>query len=62
MCNECYQNPCHPRCPNAPDPEICGYCDCCDDEIREGDEYYMIGSSIFCHDCVRKGEKYAEIE
>lgn len=40
MCSECYQTPCHPRCPNATTPSVLGYCDECGDEIRQDYEYY----------------------
>ena len=43
MCIECGYTKCNPRCPNAPDPPIVYYCDLCNEEIREGDDYYDFG-------------------
>lgn len=31
-------------------------------EIYEGETYYEIDGNIYCEDCVKKGEKEAEIE
>ncbi len=33
MCMECLQTPCHPRCPNAPEPEY-PKCALCNGEIH----------------------------
>ena len=41
MCSECGYTPCHPRCPNAPEPKIMGYCEQCGYELREDYEYYV---------------------
>ena len=53
MCIECGYTKCHPRCPNAPDPPVVYYCDLCNEEIREGDEYYDFGEEKFCYNCVQ---------
>lgn len=39
MCEICRQTPCHPRCPNAPEPKPVEMCCLCDEGIYEGDEY-----------------------
>ena len=51
MCRECRQFPCHPRCPNAPDPRVRGRCEQCGDELREDYEYYIDNNdNKFCSD------------
>ena len=37
MCDICHQVPCHPRCPNAPDPIPVFICSGCGQDIYEGD-------------------------
>lgn len=39
MCSLCRQFPCHPRCPNAPEPVPLMRCKECGEGIYEGDEY-----------------------
>ena len=40
-CEYCYRIIGHaPQCPNAPEPMVCGYCDQCNEELREDYEYY----------------------
>lgn len=51
MCEICRQYPCHPRCPNAPEPPIFDTCEKCGEPIYEGDEYVEIDDSVFCTDC-----------
>lgn len=53
MCDICHQNPCHPSCPNASEPDIRGYCGKCGDELREDYEYYTDSDdNEFCsYDC-----------
>lgn len=51
MCSECWQTPCHPRCPNAPKPPIRGRCKQCGEELREDYEYYTDNEdNKFCSD------------
>ena len=52
MCEICHQYPCHPRCPNAPEPPIIANCQCCNTPIYIGDEYYDIEGDIYCDECV----------
>jgi len=53
---ECLQNPCHPRCPNAPNPEILGECTQCGDELTYGYPIYTDSEgNKFCgHNCADK--------
>lgn len=37
MCSLCRQFPCHPRCPNAPEPVPLMRCKECGEGIYEGD-------------------------
>ena len=62
MCIECGYTKCHPRCPNTPDPPIVYYCDLCDAEIREGDDYYDFSEEKYCYDCVREAFRTAYID
>lgn len=52
MCSECLQTPCHPRCPNAPEPK--GVTDCyrCKNPIVPGDEYATIDGVDYCESCL----------
>lgn len=66
MCSECRQTPCHPRCPNALEPPIRGYCEHCKGQLREDYEYYTDNEdNKFCsEDCALEyhGIKYKEWE
>ena len=61
-CDICRQFPHHPRCPNAPDPPVVYYCNMCNEEIREGDDYYDFGEEKYCYDCVQGSFRTAELE
>lgn len=51
MCEICNQIPCHPRCPNA-EEKVVDICSCCNDEIMEGYNYYILPSGdAICTDC-----------
>jgi hypothetical protein len=52
MCSECYQNPCHPQCPNAPDPPAVYFCFSCGDSIVDGQDYFEVADETYCEDCV----------
>lgn len=54
MCEICNQMPCHPRCPNAPEPKIIEVCVVCGQEIREGEEYFEMEGQSYCTDCLTK--------
>ena len=61
MCEECHNFPCHPRCPNAPDPEeIPVYvCSGCGRDIVDGEYYWEIMDEQWCEDCIDKARKTA---
>lgn len=40
MCSICWQTPCHPRCPNAPEPKPAAYCRKCNEPLFVGDKQY----------------------
>ena len=51
ICEICRQYPCNARCPNAPEPKICGHCEQCGEELREDYEYYVDNEEHkFCSD------------
>ena len=52
MCSECWQHPCHPQCPNAPEPEPVFVCDGCGQEIYEGEDVWRIQNEVYCEDCI----------
>lgn len=52
MCDVCHQYPCHPSCPNAPEPPAVEDCMGCNEAIRVGDEYYEIDGYAYCDDCI----------
>lgn len=60
MCSECHRTPCHPRCPNAPDPEPVFVCSGCGHYIVEGEDYWDILGEQFCEDCIHGSRKTAE--
>jgi len=60
LCDECGQSPCHPRCPNAPEPTAVYVCKSCGAEIHEGEYYYVVGGEPYCDDCVSNDIAYAE--
>lgn len=62
MCNECHQNPCHPRCPNAEEKAVVYYCGQCGFEIYEGDNFYDINTEIWCGSCIEDCKHIAERE
>ena len=61
-CDICRQFHHHPRCPNAPDPPVVYYCNMCNEEIREGDDYYDFGEEKYCYDCVQEAFRTAELD
>ena len=62
MCSICRQTPCHPRCPNAPEPPSFGKCVKCNTKILDGDDYYDIDGEYYCEDCIHESRKTAEVE
>ena len=53
MCAICHSNPCHYRCPNAPEPIAIDDCFLCGDPIREGEEYFTFKDTPICSRCVK---------
>ena len=47
MCDVCHQHPCHPRCPNAPDPPEIYKCAHCHEPIVAGDEYVELDGKYY---------------
>lgn len=68
MCSICRQTPCHPGCPNAPEPHPAAYCRKCGEPMYAGDRHY----DGICRECLDDmdttgwlelfGEKLEEIE
>lgn len=52
MCAICMRSPCHPRCPNAPEPPAAFRCRCCDEPILPGEEYGRINGVEYCERCI----------
>lgn len=52
MCSMCMRTPCHPRCPNAPEPEHIHECEFCDEGITAGDDFVEIGGKYYHKDCL----------
>ena len=53
MCSECLSTPCHPRCPNAPDPEPLYECAYCDGGIYAGEKMVRIDGVYFHLSCLK---------
>jgi hypothetical protein len=62
MCVICRCTPCHPRCPNAPDPEYRIRCSECGCKIYLGEGYYKVDGETYCEDCMMGFHRYAEME
>ena len=60
MCTLCLRHPCHPRCPNAPDPPYATKCSNCDGNIYEGDYVYDIDGEEWCEECIKECRRLAE--
>lgn len=59
MCEQCLQTPCHPRCPNAPEPPVVFICSGCSEKIYEGDPYWDILGEQFCERCIDEAKEVA---
>lgn len=61
MCSECRMTPCHPRCPNAPDPVETPVfvCSGCPTEIMDGEDYFEILGEQFCEKCIDSARRIA---
>lgn len=62
MCEICHHVPCHPRCPNSPEPPRVFICSGCGGDILEGDDYWDIMGEQWCEECVREAKRVAECE
>lgn len=51
MCDVCLQTPCHPRCPNAPEPPTVYTCKHCGEPIVAGEEYCEFDGDYYHEDC-----------
>lgn len=51
MCDVCRQTPCHPRCPNAPEPPTVYTCKHCGEPIVVGDEWCELDGDYYHEDC-----------
>ena len=60
MCDICRQAPCHPRCPNAPDPIPVFICSGCDHDIYEGEDMYRLFGEQYCERCIEESAREAE--
>lgn len=47
MCEICHMTPCHPQCPNAPEPPAVYYCKVCGEPIVAGETYYEMDSEFY---------------
>lgn len=52
MCSVCMSNPCHPRCPNAPEPEPVYTCNKCGYGIFDGDKFFDGPEGYICEECL----------
>jgi len=62
MCEICLSLPCHPRCPNAPDPPTVFICSGCGEPIYDGDDYWDLVGEQFCEGCIEDSRKVAEYD
>lgn len=54
MCEICRQTPCHPRCPNAPEPRAVKTCCKCGTGIFEGEKYLETTDGSVCKECLEE--------
>lgn len=62
MCDICFQFPCHPRCPNSPDPPSVYICSGCGNDIHDGEDYWDIMGEQWCEKCIEKARGVAEYD
>lgn len=53
MCAECHQTPCHPCCPNAPEPQSIYTCESCGEAICEGDDFLEVNGVYYHDECAK---------
>jgi hypothetical protein len=61
MCDLCLLYPCHPGCPNAPEPPVVCECSQCGEPIYEGDAVYDIHDEKWCESCIEDCRSEAEL-
>lgn len=52
MCSMCLSTPCHPGCPNAPEPVAVYECCKCSEGIFDGDKYLDTSEGRICEGCL----------
>lgn len=52
MCSVCRMTPCHPNCPNAPEPLPVCICSECGNGIFQGEKYLDLGDETYCRECL----------
>ncbi len=52
MCSLCLSTPCHPRCPNEPEPVPVHTCKWCNEPIFAEEEYMDTPDGPVCKDCI----------
>lgn len=52
MCSICWQTPCHPQCPNAPEEMPKFTCSICGYGIYMGDKYAECPDGEICEHCL----------
>lgn len=60
MCAVCKMTPCHPSCPNAPEPRAFMRCIECGEGIYADDKYFDAGIGGICEECM-ENKKISEI-
>ena len=60
MCDVCQRTPCHPRCPNSPDPPQVFICSGCGGSIVDGEDYWDVLGEQWCENCIREAQRTAE--
>lgn len=62
MCEICLTSPCHPACPNAPEPPAVYVCSGCGRSILDGDEYVDLMGEQWCLTCIKDNTRVAEYD
>ena len=60
MCEICHRSPCHPRCPNAPDPIPVFVCSGCGQDIEVGVDYWDVLGEQYCEYCIDEAREVAD--
>jgi hypothetical protein len=62
VCDICLQTPCHPRCPNAPEPPTVYICSGCGEPIYDGQDVWHIMGEQWCEHCIDASREVAEYD